>query len=89
MSPRTTADRRTPAGAGDGVIGTMADRLNRYLFDEHGRARRPRMLVTVLAMVVLALSGSLLFVVMALVGPEPAARARVDSGVCRRCSSFR
>jgi len=49
----------------------MAHRLNRYLFDEHGRARRPRMLITVLTLVVLALSGSTLFVVMALVGPNP------------------
>ena len=49
----------------------MADRLNRYLFDEHGRARRTRMLITVLTLVVLALSGSLLVVAMALVGPNP------------------
>jgi hypothetical protein len=49
----------------------MADRFNRYLFDEHGRARGPRMLITALALLVLALAGSVLFVVMALFLPNP------------------
>jgi hypothetical protein len=48
----------------------MADRLNRYLFDAHGRARRPRMLITALTLVFLALAGSLLFVVTALAAPN-------------------
>jgi hypothetical protein len=49
----------------------MADRLNRYLFDEHGRARRPRMLITALTLVFLALAGSGLFVVMGLFAANP------------------
>lgn len=49
----------------------MAERLNRYLFDEHGRARRPRMLVTVLALVALWLMGSALFVAMGLFPTNP------------------
>jgi hypothetical protein len=49
----------------------MADRLNRYLFDEHGRSRRRRMVVTTLTLVVLALGGSLLFVAMELFVPNP------------------
>ena len=48
----------------------MADRLNWYLFDQHGRARRPRMLITVITLVVLAVAGSLLFTVMELFAPK-------------------
>lgn len=49
----------------------MADRLNRYLFDEHGRARRSRMLVTVLALIVMALVGSGLFMAVGLFAAKP------------------
>jgi len=49
----------------------MADRLSRYLFDEHGRARRPRMLITALTLIVLALAGSGLFVAMGLFAANP------------------
>lgn len=49
----------------------MGDRLNRWLFDEHGRARRPHMLIAALTLVVLALAGSGLFVVMELFAAKP------------------
>jgi hypothetical protein len=49
----------------------MADRLNRYLFDAHGRARRPRMLITALTLIVLAVAGSGLLVAMGMVGANP------------------
>jgi hypothetical protein len=49
----------------------MADRLNRYLFDEHGRVRRQRMLITALTLIVLAVTGSGLLVAMGLFGANP------------------